>query len=101
MYADHENARDHVRKILAALDNGDKEMLARHLKAYQELLTEHIKKEDEILYPWMDRNLSLTQIGELFLRFGEKDEEFGDAPEKNREFISELENKLNKQEVIK
>ena len=30
-----------------------------------ELLTEHIRKEDEILYPWMEQQLSDGQIGRL------------------------------------
>jgi len=31
----------------------------------------HIRKEDEILYPWMDRNLSTAQVGALFSKFAE------------------------------
>lgn len=96
--ADHENARARVREMLAALDRQDKDTIAAHLKAYQELLTEHIKKEDDILYRWMDRNLSVTQVGELFSRFREKDEEFGDMPLKYEEFISQLEKIFNIEE---
>ena len=43
--------------------------MSEHLRAYGALLTEHIRKEDEVLYPWMDRELSTAQVGELFSRF--------------------------------
>ncbi len=99
--ADHENARARVRGMLTALDRQDRDTIATHLKAYQELLTEHIKKEDDILYRWMDRNLSITQVGELFSRFREKDEEFGDMPLKYEAFISQLEKIFNIEEEQK
>jgi hemerythrin-like domain-containing protein len=93
MCADHENARARVRHMLSALERRDKAVMAEDLKAYQELLSEHIKKEDEILYRWMERNLSMTQIGELFSRFKEKEREFGDEPKKQARFIQDLESK--------
>ena len=93
MCADHENARSRVRQMLAALDRQDKGTLFKQLEAYHDLLTEHIQKEDEILYHWMDRNLSISQIGELFARFNEKDEEFGDKPKKYAEFVKQVEAK--------
>ncbi len=65
------------------------------------LLTEHIKKEDEILYPRMDRDFSITQIGELFSKFNARDEESGDAPERYEEFINKLEQKFKLKEVVK
>jgi hemerythrin-like domain-containing protein len=92
--ADHENARSRVRLILTALDRQDKDTIAVHLAAYAELLTEHIKKEDEVLYRWMDRNLSMTQVGELFSRFQEKDREFGDTPARYEELVAQLEKKF-------
>lgn len=99
--ADHENARARVREMLAALDRRDKETIAVNLAAYAALLTEHIKKEDDILYHWMDRNLSMTQIGDLFSKFSEKDKEFAGTPEKYQEFITQLEKKLNTEEELK
>jgi hemerythrin-like domain-containing protein len=93
MCADHEKARARVRHMLAALEKRDKAAIAEDLKAYQELLSEHIKKEDEILYRWMERNLSMTQIGELYSRFREKESEFGDESKKQARFIQDLESK--------
>ena len=74
MLEDHNKARGHVRATLEALDKKSRDAIAEHMIGYHELLTEHIKKEDEILYPWIDRNLSVTQVGELFSRFNEVDE---------------------------
>ncbi len=95
IHEDHENARAHVRAMLEGLDKKDKKEIAERLNAYHELLTEHIKKEDEILYPWMDRNLSITQTGELFSKFNEADEKSDkEAIDSCKKFIKELEEKM-------
>jgi hemerythrin-like domain-containing protein len=101
MHEEHENARSHVKAMLEAMDKRDKKAMAEHLIAYREVLTGHIKKEDEILYPWMDRNLSITQIGELFSKFSDVDEQFGDAHKKYEEFIGKLEEKYKLEELKK
>ncbi len=99
MHEDHERGRSHVRAILEALERKDKAAIAEHLNAYRELLKEHIKKEDEILYPWMDRNLSVTQIGELFSEFNKADEQIGYSPDKYEVFIHHLEKKYLQKEA--
>ena len=102
---DHEQARAHARAILEGLDKKDKQEIAEHLEAYHQLLAEHIKKEDEILYPWIDRNLSIKQVGEIFSRFnkadGKSDKEVIVGCKK---FVEELEIKMQnskQQEAIK
>ena len=96
--ADHEKARAGVRLMLAALDRRDGETLRNQLAAYRDLLSEHIKKEDEVLYRWMDRNLTMKQIGELHTRFQDKDREFGDTPDKYLELLAIFEKKYAKTE---
>ncbi len=91
MHNDHDTGRAHVRAVIEAVENRDRASASEHLNGYRELLTEHIKKEDEILYPWMDRELSDRQIGQLFSQFNETDATFGDAPKKYQNFISKLE----------
>ncbi len=76
MLQDHTTGRGHVKAAGEALAAKNGAAAAEHFLAYRELLSEHIKKEDEILYPWMDRNLSLKQVGELFNKFNEADEKF-------------------------
>jgi hemerythrin-like domain-containing protein len=98
MYEDHTTGRNHVKAMLKALDRGDRDTLARHLMAYRELLTGHIQKEDEILFPWMDRNLSASQVEELFAKFGEVDAKMGFSPDKYLKFVEKLELKFNAQE---
>jgi hemerythrin-like domain-containing protein len=94
MYADHERARGLVRDMLEALERHDRTTLADDLAAYRDLLTEHVRKEDEVLYRWMDRNLSMKQVGELFSQFAAIDEQSGDAPAYYGNFITNLENSL-------
>jgi hemerythrin-like domain-containing protein len=94
MHADHKQGRSHVKAVLEALDRKDEATIGKHLTAYGALLTEHIKKEDEILLPWMDRSLSMSQIGKLFSEFKEADETIGYSPLKYEELIDRLEKKF-------
>ena len=59
------------------------------------MLREHIQKEDEILYPWIDGNLSTRQVGELLSHFNEADQKYGtDITEGFQKFIQTLEFKF-------
>ncbi|PIQ89234.1 MAG: hypothetical protein COV72_04090 [Candidatus Omnitrophica bacterium CG11_big_fil_rev_8_21_14_0_20_42_13] len=101
---DHETARGHVRAIFERLKTKDKESIIDHLNGYKDLLTEHIKKEDEILYPWIDRNLSTKQVGELFSKFDEAEKKIDkEVVEKCKRFVVEAEQRIEKikQEVLK
>ncbi len=94
MREDHRRARSHARAIVEGLDRRDNEAIAEHLNGYRELLTEHIRKEDEIMLPWMDKQISISQVGELFAKFNAADEQMGFDPKKYENFIERLEKKL-------
>jgi len=98
MHEDHTHGRSLVKEMLAALDKRDAKTIAANLMAYRELLTEHIRKEDEILYPWMDNQLSTRQVGELFSKFDEVDRQIDVSPGKYEAFINQLEKRIEKQE---
>jgi hemerythrin-like domain-containing protein len=98
MHEDHTHARSLVKEMLDALEKRDQKTIAKNLMAYRELLTEHIRKEDEILYPWMDNQLSTHQVGELFSKFGEADQQISVPTDKYNNFIDRLEKKFEKQE---
>lgn len=92
MLKDHASAREHVSALAEAVTKRDKQAIIEHLRVYGELLTEHIKKEDEILYPWIDRNLSTSQVGELFSKFDQVDELSGnEVTERGRLFVIRVE----------
>jgi len=91
MIEDHDQARHHVKSVLEALEQKDTDTIANHLDAYGNLLIEHIKKEDHILYPWMDKRLSVKQIGELFSRFHEADRQIGYSSEKYQALVERFE----------
>lgn len=91
MHEDHERGRAHVRAAGEALARCDGEGVAANLHGYAGVLEEHIRKEDEILYPWMDRNLSTRQVGELFARFRAVDERFAEDRKKYESFVERLE----------
>ena len=95
MYQDHTRGRAHVKALVEAVEQKNKAGVAEHLMAYRELLTQHIHKEDDILYPWMERNLSLNQIGELYSRFQETDQRMRSGTAKFEAFINKLEARYN------
>lgn len=91
MLADHETGRNHIKAIMEGIGKQNHDLVVEHLSGYKDLLSEHIKKEDEILYPWMDRNLSTKQIGQMFAKFNETDEKIGEVvPRRYKEFIEGL-----------
>lgn len=94
MRDNHETGRAHARGMVEAVERRDREKLAGYLNGYRELLMEHIKKEDEILYPWMDGEMSIKQVGELYGRFLLVDQETGgETPKKHEAFVEKLEKK--------
>lgn len=98
MHQDHTRGRTLVKEMLVALENKDRETIAENLLAYRNLLTEHIRKEDEILFPWMDNQLSSRQMGELLYRFEMVDRQIGISPVKYADFIDRLEKEFEKSE---
>lgn len=93
MVSEHEIGRGHIRATEEALVRNDAATARLRLTAYGHLLTEHIRKEDEILYPWMDRELKDAQIGQLFAAFREVDGQFGDRPAHYRAWVASMETK--------
>jgi hemerythrin-like domain-containing protein len=73
MRAEHESARSHVREAAAGIEQLDAPRVVAHLRSYASLLAEHIRKEDEILYPFLDARLTDRQVGEMFARFSQVD----------------------------
>lgn len=95
IHQDHETARACVQAILKGLDVKDTKLIVENLNTYYELLTEHINKEDDILYPWMDRTFSMNQVGELFSKFNDVDEASNKKEiESCKVFVEKLEIKL-------
>ena len=98
MYEDHVTGRNHVKNVVEGAESGNKAQIKEHLNGYRDLLTQHIKKEDEILYPWIDRQLSDQQVGELFQRCSAADASVGEElPRRYEKFIIDLEEKFAKE----
>ena len=94
IYEDHRIARNHVKKMLSSIERKDAAALSQHLTAYGLLLAEHIKKEDEILFPWLDEKLTDEQIAELTLKFDQEDRAVGGEPEKYLSYLDNLEDQF-------
>ena len=95
MHSDHETGRSHVKAMREALQKEDKDTIIKHLQAYGELLADHIKKEDEILFPWMDRNLSETDKNAIASEFDRAEGAIGaELPAQCETYIANLEKKF-------
>jgi hemerythrin-like domain-containing protein len=100
IFEDHDRARGFVRAIVQALEDGDRIALCNNLVNYRELLTEHITKEDDILYPYIDRGLSTSQVGEIFQRFEEAESRMADdVPRRYEQFMLNLTDRYQKEET--
>lgn len=58
MLHEHEEGRNFVKGMVAALESDDKEQIIKNARGYTYLLQDHIYKEDSILYPMADESLS-------------------------------------------
>ena len=92
---DHDLGRGHVRTAAAALAAGDAATVTLALNAYATLLQEHIRKEDDILYPWMDRTLTDSGVGRLFAQFAEVERRFAGKPAAFEAWVARSEQELN------
>jgi hemerythrin-like domain-containing protein len=91
MYTDHIAGRNHVKAILEAVDANDPAKAKEHLLAYRDLLSDHIRKEDEILYPWMDGKLSTAQVGKMYGDFMAVGNRFNGTEERYNRLIENFE----------
>jgi len=98
MCEDHQTARNHVKAILDGVEGKDRQAVVHHLSAYRDLLCQHIKREDEIMLPWMDKQLSVSQVGEMFSKFLEVEDRMDSYQQKYEDFISRVEKKYRRKE---
>jgi hemerythrin-like domain-containing protein len=80
MKAEHVTARGCVRDAAAALDAGQTGAAADALLAHGELLADHIRKEDEILFPWMNGRLATAEVGRLYAAIADIERAAADLP---------------------
>lgn len=98
MCEDHKTARNHVKAIVEGLEGKDLQTVVHHLSAYRDLLSQHIKREDEIMLPWMDNQLSVSQVGEMYSRFLDVEERMDSHQKKYEDFITRVEREYRKKE---
>lgn len=95
IFQDHDRGRGFVKAVVEGAESGDLNVVCQNLEQYRRLLQEHIKKEDEVLYPFIDRGLTDRQVGELFSRFNEVESKTAsDVPQKFLDFVLALENRF-------
>jgi len=96
MLQEHENGRCFAKSTLKALSDQDTEKVIRNLQSYKELLEEHIRKEDELLYPWIERQMSIAQLDEMHKSFANIEAQIGiNTAEKYEKLIETIESRIN------
>ncbi len=80
--------------MLCALDKKNSKELSSRLLEYAILLTEHIHKEDEVLFPWLDSQLTEEEKTELTIRFAKSDKKLALDDQKYQHFIEEIEQQI-------
>ena len=96
MLHDHTSGRSFVAAILKGVETENNELVKENLNNYYNLLTEHIFKEDNILYPWMDKNMNMRIVGEMFTKFAEVSLSMKETRLKYEQMILSFEEKFNK-----
>ncbi len=99
MYKDHSSARALVQNMIKALESENSVLLSQSLLAYRDLLEHHIQKEDEILYPWMDRELDDARLNQMDEKFVKADKNSGITPQKYEDMINNLEKEIKEKSV--
>lgn len=94
MLTDHVAGREHCRAIEAGVAERDTAAVREHLLAYAALIQEHIRKEDEILFPWLDRQLLDSQVGQMYAQFLDADRRYDGNPRQLENFVADLEARL-------
>ncbi len=92
--AEHDLGRGHVVAARGALAAHGMPQVKASLLAYRTLLAEHIRKEDEILYPWMNRTLLDNQVGRLYAEFAAVNARYSDKAKHYAAWIARLEQSL-------
>lgn len=91
---EHEAGRGFVRNILDGIDRNDRDLVTENLNSYAVLLREHINKEDTILFPWMNRELTDAEVGALFAKCTKIDIQYALNAKMLEEFVVKTEAQL-------
>lgn len=91
MLFEHDQGREFVRGLEAAVRAGDKTKVVENALGYAGLLRDHIYKEDNILYPMAEEALGGAKSAEMAERCGEVDKKFAETGAKFAALVQEFE----------
>jgi len=91
MADEHERIRFHTEILLDAIEDNVRTAIKESLNIYKVLISEHMIKEEKVLFPWIERHLSVAQKNDLNLKFIEFETESLVLDEKYNDLIEKLE----------
>ena len=100
MFDEHEEIRFYAQILLTAIKDNDKTAIKESLNTYRVVISEHIKKEEDILYPWIERSITVAQINILNSKYIEIDKRTPNIDENYGNIIMKLEDQLQNKSGI-
>lgn len=104
MLVEHNQGRYHMQELEKAVfeyretkSDESKLLILTHLIAYRDLLMRHIQKENDVVFPFAEKNLSTASLDEVnqSTHNFEQAKENIDRVEKHLEFLDRIEQKYN------
>jgi len=100
MFDEHEEIRFYAQILLTAIKDNDKTAIKESLNTYRVVISEHIKKEEDILYPWIERSITVALINNLNSKYIEIDKRTPNIDENYGNIIMKLEDQLQNKSGI-
>lgn len=100
MFDEHEEIRFYAQILLTAITDNDKTAIKESLNTYRVVISEHIKKEEDILYPWIERSITVALINNLNSKYIEIDKRTPNIDENYGNIIMKLEDQLQNKSGI-
>ena len=100
MSDEHEEIRFYAQILLIAITDNDKTAIKESFNTYRVVISEHIKKEEDVLYPWIERSITLAQIKEVNSKYIDIDKTSPNIDENYNNVILKLEEQINADSLI-
>jgi hemerythrin-like domain-containing protein len=95
MLEEHMQGRTLVSLMRKNILNKETREFTTHFLKYRDLLTEHINKEDTILFPWLDRRMTVEQKRKIQFQFEQSDGKSHIGAGKFEDFVQQLEDSVD------
>lgn len=79
MLEEHVQGRNYIKNAEKAAYIGNIDEMEKNMLGYRDLLSGHIDREDTVLYPWFERNISMELFEKMGMEFTASNKRFGEG----------------------